>query len=276
MQPHDPTIHLLLGRIHIAQGHASAAAESCGARCGSIPTSRGASPAGLCARAMGRFASGRQLGRLGAPRARPEEEAQRADVQRAREAAGCSAMADEIRALSAQLAQDPQSLVFLRSAKRAPQGQLEAAMRVATNGSNGIRISPSPRPVRAHPDRQARLRTRLRRMGHAVRIARPYGRSGLAFLYFKVGDLAQAEHISSRRARSSPMTRASIGHRDDAQGLGPPSPHRVLSRAGSDRRSSTAAVSSGAFDEAACSPDWKERTKGCCSSTALDGCSVER
>ena len=42
---------------------------------------------------------------------------------------------DEIRALSAQLAQDPQSLVFLRLGEALRRkGQLDAAMRVATNG----------------------------------------------------------------------------------------------------------------------------------------------
>src|SRR5438552_15897767 len=46
-----------------------------------------------------------------------------------------SAMADEIRALSAQLAQDPQSLVFLRLGEALRRkGQLDAALRVAVNG----------------------------------------------------------------------------------------------------------------------------------------------
>ncbi len=44
-------------------------------------------------------------------------------------------MADDIRALSAQLAQDPQSLVFLRLGEALRRkGQLEAALRVAMNG----------------------------------------------------------------------------------------------------------------------------------------------
>jgi len=44
-------------------------------------------------------------------------------------------MADDIRALSAQLAQDPQSLVFLRLGEALRRkGQLEAALRVALNG----------------------------------------------------------------------------------------------------------------------------------------------
>ena len=44
-------------------------------------------------------------------------------------------MADEIRALSAQLAQDPQSLVFLRLGEALRRkGQLDSATRVAMNG----------------------------------------------------------------------------------------------------------------------------------------------
>jgi len=89
MQPHDPTIHLLLGRIHLAQGNASAAAEELRRALRLDPNLAAAHrQLGFALVAMGRFAEAvaswddwERLARS------PEEEAQRADVQRAREAA---------------------------------------------------------------------------------------------------------------------------------------------------------------------------------------------
>ena len=113
-------------------------------------------------------------------------------------------MADDIRALSAQLAQDPQSLVFLRLGEALRhKGQLDAALRVATNG-----LERHPHLADAH-DLYARILTdkhdyerAFDEWDMAVRIAPNHtgALKGLAFLYFKVGDLAQAEaHLESAR-----------------------------------------------------------------------------
>ncbi len=113
-------------------------------------------------------------------------------------------MADDIRALSAQLAQDPQSLVFLRLGEALRRkGQLDAALRVAMNG-----LERHPHLADAH-DLYARILTdkhdyerAFDEWDMAVRIAPNHtgALKGLAFLYFKVGDLAQAEaHLESAR-----------------------------------------------------------------------------
>ncbi|HYT48681.1 MAG TPA: tetratricopeptide repeat protein, partial [Burkholderiales bacterium] len=113
-------------------------------------------------------------------------------------------MADDIRALSAQLAQDPQSLVFLRLGEALRRkGQLDAALRVAMNG-----LDRHPHLADAH-DLYARILTDQRdyerafdEWDMAVRIAPHHtgALKGLAFLYFKVGDLAQAEaHLEAAR-----------------------------------------------------------------------------
>src|SRR3989441_58395 len=117
---------------------------------------------------------------------------------------GCSPMADDIRALSAQLAQDPQSLVFLRLGEALRRkGQLDAALRVAMNG-----LERHPHLADAH-DLYARILTDKRdyerafdEWDMAVRIAPNHtgALKGLAVLYFKVGDLAQAEsHLEAAR-----------------------------------------------------------------------------
>src|SRR2546430_2739627 len=116
----------------------------------------------------------------------------------------CSAMAEDIRALSAQLAQDPQSLVFLRLGEALRRkGQLDGAVRVAVNG-----LERHPHLADAH-DLYARVLTDKRdyerafdEWDMAVRIAPNHtgALKGLAFLYFKVGDLAQAEaHLELAR-----------------------------------------------------------------------------
>jgi tetratricopeptide (TPR) repeat protein len=106
-------------------------------------------------------------------------------------------MADDVRALSAQLAQDPQSLVFLRLAETLRRkGQLDAALRVAING-----LERHPHLADAH-DLYARVLTdkhdyerAFDEWDMALRIAPNHtgALKGLAFLYFKVGDVAQAE-----------------------------------------------------------------------------------
>jgi tetratricopeptide (TPR) repeat protein len=117
-------------------------------------------------------------------------------------------MSDDIRALSAQLAQDPQSLVFLRLGEALRRkGQLDAAMRVATNG-----LERHPHLADAH-DLYARVLTdkhdyerAFDEWDMAVRIAPNHtgALKGLAFLYFKVGDLAQAEAHLERARKVEP------------------------------------------------------------------------
>ena len=113
-------------------------------------------------------------------------------------------MADDIRALSSQLAEDPQSLVFLRLGEALRRkGQLDAALRVAMNG-----LERHPHLADAH-DLYARVLTdkhdyerAFDEWDMAVRIAPNHtgALKGLAFLYFKVGDLAQAEaHLEAAR-----------------------------------------------------------------------------
>ena len=113
-------------------------------------------------------------------------------------------MAEDIRDLSTQLAQDPQSLVFLRLGEALRRkGQLDAALRVAMNG-----LERHPHLADAH-DLYARVLTDKRdyerafdEWDMAVRIAPNHtgALKGLAFLYFKVGDLGQAEaHLELAR-----------------------------------------------------------------------------
>ncbi|HMG18285.1 MAG TPA: DUF4388 domain-containing protein [Gemmatimonadales bacterium] len=90
MQPHEATVHLLLGRIHLAQGHGSAAAEELRRALRLDPLLAAAHrQLGFALVSMGRFgeavASWDQWERLAARS--PDEEAQRPDVERARQAA---------------------------------------------------------------------------------------------------------------------------------------------------------------------------------------------
>ncbi len=90
IQPHDGTIHLLLGRIHLAQGHAAPASEELRRAVRLDPLLAAAHRMlGFALVAMGRFAeavaSWDQWDRLASRSA--DEEAQRPDVERAREAA---------------------------------------------------------------------------------------------------------------------------------------------------------------------------------------------
>jgi tetratricopeptide (TPR) repeat protein len=117
-------------------------------------------------------------------------------------------MADDIRALSAQLAQDPHSLVFLRLGEALRRkGQLDAAARVAVNG-----LERHPHLADAH-DLYARVLTdkhdyerAFDEWDMAVRIAPNHtgALKGLAFLYFKVGDLGQAEAHLEQALRVEP------------------------------------------------------------------------
>ena len=105
-------------------------------------------------------------------------------------------MADEIKKLSSQLAQDPDSLVFLRLAELLRhKGQLDAAHRVAVTG-----LERHPHLADAH-DLYARIladkhdyERAFDEWDMALRIAPTHvgALKGLAFLYFKVGDVEQA------------------------------------------------------------------------------------
>ena len=117
-------------------------------------------------------------------------------------------MLDEIKTLSSQLAQDPDSLVFLRLGELLRRkGQLEAAHRVALTG-----LERHPHLADAH-DLYARVLADKRdyerafdEWDMALRIAPTHvgALKGLAFLYFTVGDLAQAvAHLEAAR-RAAP------------------------------------------------------------------------
>ena len=117
-------------------------------------------------------------------------------------------MPDDIRALSAQLAQDPASLVFLRLGELLRQrGQLDAAHRVALTG-----LERHPHLADAH-DLYARVLADKRdyerafdEWDMALRFAPGHlgALKGLAFLYFKVGDVAQARAHLEAALRAAP------------------------------------------------------------------------
>lgn len=164
-------------------------------------------------------------------------------------------MADDVRALSAQLAQDPQSLVFLRLAEALRRkGQLDAALRVALNG-----LERHPHLADAH-DLYARVLTdkhdyerAFDEWDMALRIAPNHtgALKGLAFLYFKVGDLGQAEahlELAKRIEPDDPTISQAI---DMVRGgASPPSPEpRRPSEPIETAASSTAAVATPTLDE---------------------------
>ncbi|HXX47148.1 MAG TPA: tetratricopeptide repeat protein, partial [Myxococcota bacterium] len=117
-------------------------------------------------------------------------------------------MSDDVRALSAQLAQDPQSLVFLRLGELLRQrGLLDAAHRVALNG-----LERHPHLADGH-DLYARILADKRDYERAfdewdmtLRIAPGHvgALKGLAFLYFKIGDLGQAVSHLEAANRAAP------------------------------------------------------------------------
>src|SRR2546425_12800272 len=105
-------------------------------------------------------------------------------------------MPDEIKTLSSQLAQDPDSLVFLRLGELLRhKGQLDTAHRVALTG-----LERHPHLPDAH-DLYARIladkhdyERAFDEWDTALRIAPDHvgALKGLAFLYFKIGDVQQA------------------------------------------------------------------------------------
>jgi tetratricopeptide (TPR) repeat protein len=117
-------------------------------------------------------------------------------------------MPDEIKALSSQLAQDPDSLVFLRLGELLRQkGQLDTAHRVALTG-----LERHPHLPDAH-DLYARIladkhdyERAFDEWDMALRIAPDHigALKGLAFLYFKVGDVQQAAAHLEAAQRAAP------------------------------------------------------------------------
>lgn len=113
-------------------------------------------------------------------------------------------MSDDIKTLSAELAGDPQSLVFLRLGELLRQKrQFDAASRVALHG-----LERHPHLADAH-DLLARILADAHDYERAfdewdmtLRIAPQHtgALKGLAFLYFKIGDLVQAEaHLQAAK-----------------------------------------------------------------------------
>src|SRR2546428_9791173 len=117
-------------------------------------------------------------------------------------------MPDEIQSLSSQLAQDPDSLVFLRLGELLRhKGQLDQAHRVALTG-----LERHPHLADAH-DLYARILADKHDYERAfdewdmtLRIAPAHvgALKGLAFLYFKVGDVAQAVSHLEAAQRAAP------------------------------------------------------------------------
>jgi len=117
-------------------------------------------------------------------------------------------MADEVKKLSSQLAQDPDSLVFLRLAELLRhKGLLDAAHRVAVTG-----LERHPHLADAH-DLFARIladkhdyERAFDEWDMALRIAPTHvgALKGLAFLYFKVGDVEQAAAHLEAAQRAAP------------------------------------------------------------------------
>src|SRR2546428_175 len=117
-------------------------------------------------------------------------------------------MPDVIKTLSSQLAQDPDSLVFLRLGELLRQkGQLDTAHRVALTG-----LERHPHLPDAH-DLYARIladkhdyERAFDEWDMALRIAPDHvgALKGLAFLYFKVGDVQQAAAHLEAAQRAAP------------------------------------------------------------------------
>src|SRR5439155_1277406 len=149
-------------------------------------------------------------------------------------------MADEIKTLSSQLAQDPDSLVFLRLGELLRlKGQFDAAHRVALTG-----LERHPHLADAH-DLYARILADKRDYERAfdewdmtLRIAPNHvgALKGLAFLYFKVGDVGQAvAHLEAARPRAPHPAgggRAAVGRARSRGADGPARDHRPARRRG--------------------------------------------
>src|SRR2546422_7479804 len=147
-------------------------------------------------------------------------------------------MVDEIKALSAQLAQDPDSLVFLRLGELLRQkGQLDTAHRVALTG-----LERHPHLPDAH-DLYARIladkhdyERAFDEWDMALRIAPDHvgALKGLAFLYFKIGDVQQAAAHLEAAQRVAPDDPGVVQALAMARGGGPADAEAVASGGGTE------------------------------------------
>src|SRR3989475_9585247 len=117
-------------------------------------------------------------------------------------------MPDVIKTLSSQLAQDPDSLVFLRLGELLRQkGQLDTAHRVALTGLGRHPPLPDAHDLYARilADKHDYERA-FDEWDMALRIAPDHvgALKGLAFLYFKVGDVQQAAAHLEAAQRAAP------------------------------------------------------------------------
>src|SRR5207244_3092316 len=159
-----------------------------------------------------------------------------APSRRPRRSPGRGRMPDEIKTLSSQLAQDPDSLVFLRLGELLRhKGQLDTAHRVALTG-----LERHPHLPDAH-DLYARIladkhdyERAFDEWDMALRIAPDHvgALKGLAFLYFKIGDVQQAAAHLEAAQRVAPddpgvaqaLAMARGGGPADAEALTAPEP----------------------------------------------------
>src|SRR5207247_247364 len=159
-----------------------------------------------------------------------------APSRRPRRSLGRGRMPDEIKTLSSQLAQDPDSLVFLRLGELLRhKGQLDTAHRVALTG-----LERHPHLPDAH-DLYARIladkhdyERAFDEWDMALRIAPDHvgALKGLAFLYFKIGDVQQAAAHLEAAQRVAPddpgvaqaLAMARGGGPADAEALTAPEP----------------------------------------------------
>ena len=117
-------------------------------------------------------------------------------------------MSEDVKTLSAEMARDPQSLVFLRLGELLRQKrQFEAAARVAVHGLERHQHLADAHDLYARilADRHDYERA-FDEWDMTLRIAPHHtgALKGLAFLYFKVGDLGQAESHLQAAHRVAP------------------------------------------------------------------------
>jgi predicted regulator of Ras-like GTPase activity (Roadblock/LC7/MglB family) len=177
-------------------------------------------------------------------------------------------VADDIRTLSARLAQDPHSLAFLELGELLRRkGQVDAAHRVALAG-----LGRHPHNANAH-DLYARILADKRdyerafdEWDMALRIApRHLGAlKGLAFLYFKVGDIAQAEAHLAAAQRAVPDDPGIAQALAMVRGAGTPGTAAAAAPAATPEQDTAAA-------EAATAPDHGEPASGAPVDTADQG-----
>ncbi len=124
-------------------------------------------------------------------------------------------MSDDIRGMTAELAADPDSLIFLELGEALRRrGQLDAATKVARTG-----LARYPELARAHdlcarilcdrgePDRAFEAWvTALQLDGSLVS-----AHKGLGFLYYRAGDLASAEKHLAYAAQADPDDSGTVG-----------------------------------------------------------------